>query len=89
MGFEAALRRLLDLNEDKEAGRWSTTEEFKKEEAVIKQDVLKNIPEDFAIDFVMFTLNTVNPEKVNAKVMQSKKGQEWFTDSQLHKHYSV
>ena len=41
------------------------------------------------VDILVFSLNTLNSEKVNAKVMQSSKGQNWFSDSELNKHYSV
>jgi hypothetical protein len=72
--FLQALRRVLDFYEDSDAGRFVTFKDQDDEQEACRRDVLKNIPKDFSVDFIVFSLSTLNPEKVNAKVMQSRGG---------------
>ena len=67
---------MLDFYEDSDAGRFATTHDKCIEEECSRMDVLKNIPKDFSVDLLLFSLSTLNPEKVNAKVMQSRVGQK-------------
>lgn len=80
---------MLDLTEDHAASRFVKEEEYKEMKREVHLDVLRNIPKDYAVECLTFSLNTINPEKVNSYVMQSKQGKNYFMDSQLCKHYCV